>query len=66
MLELSLFTFVLQGSKETSDVGALQKGQDFVKAFILGFEVEVCLLGAVTKWMALAYSSASLVLVTMV
>ncbi|XP_022108940.1 RNA-binding protein pno1-like [Acanthaster planci] len=30
----------IKGSKETSDVGALQKGQDFVKAFVLGFEVE--------------------------
>ncbi|XP_038073800.1 RNA-binding protein pno1-like [Patiria miniata] len=30
----------IKSSKETSDVGALQKGQDFVKAFILGFEVE--------------------------
>ncbi|XP_071787475.1 RNA-binding protein pno1-like [Asterias amurensis] len=30
----------IKSSKETSDVGALQKGHDFVKAFILGFEVE--------------------------
>ncbi|XP_071961903.1 RNA-binding protein PNO1-like [Antedon mediterranea] len=29
----------LKASKETSEVGALQKGADFVKAFILGFEV---------------------------
>ncbi|XP_033115902.1 RNA-binding protein pno1-like [Anneissia japonica] len=30
----------LKASKETTEVGALQKGADFVKAFILGFEVE--------------------------
>ncbi|XP_072035001.1 RNA-binding protein PNO1-like [Amphiura filiformis] len=30
----------LKTSKETTDVGALQKGCDFVKAFLLGFEVE--------------------------
>lgn len=27
--------------KETKDIGALQKAADFVRAFILGFEVEV-------------------------
>lgn len=31
----------LQSSKDTQDIGAIQKGADFVQAFILGFEVEV-------------------------
>lgn len=30
----------LQTCKQTSDIGALQRGADFVKAFILGFTVE--------------------------
>ncbi|KAI9787859.1 MAG: pre-rRNA-processing protein pno1 [Peltula sp. TS41687] len=30
----------LRTSKHTSDVGALQKGEDFVKAFSLGFDVD--------------------------
>lgn len=30
-----------QTSKETKDIGALQKGADFVKAFALGFDVNV-------------------------
>ncbi|KAL8918504.1 MAG: hypothetical protein Q9208_007311 [Pyrenodesmia sp. 3 TL-2023] len=30
----------LRTSKFTTDVGALQKGEDFVKAFTLGFEVD--------------------------
>lgn len=30
----------LQSSKDTQDIGAIQKGADFVQAFILGFEVE--------------------------
>jgi len=31
----------LQTSKHTKDIGALQKGADFVKAFALGFDVNV-------------------------
>ena len=30
----------IQSSPETSDIGALQKAVDFVRAFVLGFEVE--------------------------
>jgi len=36
--------FILQACKETKDIGALQKAADFVKAFTLGFEVEVCII----------------------
>lgn len=32
---------ILQTSKHTKDVGALQKGADFVKAYALGFDVNV-------------------------
>ena len=31
----------LQTCKETKDIGALQKGADFVRAFTLGFDVDV-------------------------
>ena len=31
----------VQTCKETQDIGALTKAADFVKAFILGFQVEV-------------------------
>jgi rRNA processing protein Krr1/Pno1 len=34
----------LQTSKATKDIGALQKGADFVKAFALGFDVNVTIL----------------------
>ena len=34
-------TDVLQTSKHTKELGALQKGADFVKAFALGFDVNV-------------------------
>ena len=30
----------LRTSKHTTDTGALQKGEDFVKAFTLGFDVD--------------------------
>ena len=30
---------VLQTSAYTTDTGALQKGEDFVRAFMLGFEI---------------------------
>jgi rRNA processing protein Krr1/Pno1 len=30
-----------QTSKATKDIGALQKGADFIKAFALGFDVNV-------------------------
>ncbi|PIK49117.1 hypothetical protein BSL78_14014 [Apostichopus japonicus] len=33
-------TVELRASKDTKEINALQKGQDFVKAFILGFDVE--------------------------
>lgn len=36
---------LLQTSKDTKDIGAIQKAADFVQAFILGFEVEVGLRG---------------------
>jgi rRNA processing protein Krr1/Pno1 len=32
---------ILQTSKHTKDIGALQKGADFVKAYALGFDVNV-------------------------
>lgn len=35
------FFFFKQTCKETKDVSALTKAADFVKAFILGFQVEV-------------------------
>ena len=36
--------FFVQTSKETKEVGALQKGADFVKAYALGFDVNVGIL----------------------
>lgn len=39
------FVFVFQTSKDTTDIGAIQKAADFVQAFLLGFEVEVSALG---------------------
>ena len=39
------FVFVFQTSKDTTDIGAIQKAADFVQAFLLGFEVEVSVLG---------------------
>ena len=38
---LQFLCFAFQTCKQTTDVGALQKGADFVKAFILGFDVDV-------------------------
>ena len=38
---LEAYTDVLQTSKHTKELGALQKGADFVKAFALGFDVNV-------------------------
>ena len=35
----------LQTCKDTKDIGALQKAADFVKAFTLGFEVDVSITG---------------------
>ena len=35
----------IQTSKHTKEVGALQKGADFVKAYALGFEVNVSIMG---------------------
>lgn len=40
----NVIVFCFQTSPTTSDVGALQKGADFVRAFILGFDVEVRLV----------------------
>ena len=37
----NLCLFLKQTCKETKDVSALTKAADFVKAFILGFQVEV-------------------------
>ena len=34
-----VFVFVFQTSKDTTDIGAIQKAADFVQAFLLGFEV---------------------------
>lgn len=39
-MNLKRKTVELRTSKHTSDTGALQKGEDFVKAFTLGFEVD--------------------------
>ena len=36
---------VFQTSKDTTDIGAIQKAADFVQAFLLGFEVEVSVMG---------------------
>lgn len=33
-----------QTCKETQDIGSLTKASDFVKAFVLGFQVEVSIL----------------------
>ena len=40
-----VFVFVFQTSKDTTDIGAIQKAADFVQAFLLGFEVEVSMMG---------------------
>ena len=37
-----LIGHIVQTSKHTKDISALQKGADFVKAFALGFDVNVC------------------------
>ena len=34
--------FRIQTSKHTKEIGAIQKGADFVKAYALGFDVQVC------------------------
>ena len=39
-----------QTCKDTLDIGALTKASDFVKAFVLGFQVEVSLAG-VRVWL---------------
>ena len=36
--------FSYQTCKDTQDIGALQKAADFVKAFTLGFEVDVSII----------------------
>ena len=36
-------TCIFQTCKDTTDIGALQKAADFVRAFTLGFEVDVSL-----------------------
>jgi hypothetical protein len=38
---LKKWLIFLQTCKETKDIGALQKGADFVRAFTLGFDVDV-------------------------
>lgn len=38
---VTVYVYLLQTSKFTSDPGAIQKAADFVKAFMLGFAVEV-------------------------
>jgi rRNA processing protein Krr1/Pno1 len=38
---LFLYIVPLQTSKSTIDPGAIQKAADFVRAFMLGFDVEV-------------------------
>lgn len=38
---LNLTSFISQTCKETQDISALTKAADFVKAFVLGFQVEV-------------------------
>ncbi len=52
-------TFVmLQTCKETTDIGALQKATDFVRAFTLGFEVDVsrvCDMQYVADYLSLCY-----------
>lgn len=41
LLHSFFFFFFKQTCKETQDIGALTKAADFVKAFVLGFQVEV-------------------------
>ena len=40
----------LQTSEHTTDPGALQKGADFVKAFVLGFDVQVSSVAVFTSF----------------
>jgi hypothetical protein len=43
--KFSLETFVLmQTSEHTEEVSSLQKAADFVRAFIMGFEVQVIII----------------------
>ena len=35
------YFFFFQTSQHTTDIGSIQKGADFVKAFMLGFEIDV-------------------------
>ncbi len=37
----SLAHVALQTSRQTKEIGALQKGADFVKAYALGFDINV-------------------------
>lgn len=44
MTRVRKYSFLsLQTCKQTTDIGALQKAADFVRAFTLGFEVDVSL-----------------------
>ena len=41
--------YVVQTSKHTKDISELQKGADFVKAFALGFDVNVCACAGISS-----------------
>lgn len=41
VFDLNLNDHEMQTSKETKDIGSLQKGADFIKAYALGFDVNV-------------------------
>lgn len=44
---LKKWLIFLQTCKETKDIGALQKGADFVRAFTLGFDVDVSYISSI-------------------
>lgn len=55
----------LRSSKHTADPGALQKGEDFVKAFSLGFDTDdaIALLRLVSTFLRLCFPLRLLIIV---
>lgn len=42
-IHLFIYTFSFQTTNQTEEISALTKATDFVKAYIMGFEVNVCI-----------------------
>lgn len=48
---------LFQTCKETQDIGSLTKAADFVKAFVLGFQIEVSTIKEDSHELVLFFSS---------